>query len=88
LYAEVSQRHTKGIDNVLKYKNVVGSNTRVCIYPKDVQRITGKTYRQARLYLKKVKDSLNKEPHQLISIEEFCAFSGLQMEHVLRCIIG
>ena len=88
MYAEVTQRCTKGIDNVLKYKNVVGSNTRVCIYPKDVQRITGKTYRQARLYLKKVKDSLNKEPHQLISIEEFCTFSGLQMEHVLRCIIG
>lgn len=67
---------------------MVGSNTRVCIYPKDVQRITGKTYRQARLYLKKVKESLNKESHQLVSIEEFCAFSGLQMEHVLRCIIG
>ena len=88
MQVEVTQRHTKGIDNVLKYKNVVGSNTRVCIYPKDVQRITGKTYRQARLYLNKVKENLNKEPHQLVSIEEFCAFSGLQIEHVLRCIIG
>lgn len=67
---------------------MVGSNTRVCIYPKDVQRITGKTYRQARLYLNKVKENLNKEPHQLVSIEEFCSFSGLQIEHVLRCIIG
>ena len=60
----------------------------MCIYPKDVQRITGKTYRQARLYLKKVKESLNKESHQLISIEEFCDYSGLQIEHVLRCIVG
>jgi hypothetical protein len=67
---------------------VISGNIRVCIYPKDVQRITGKTYRQARLYLNKIKDNLNKEPHQLISIEEFCDYSGLQMEHVLRCIIG
>ena len=67
---------------------MIASNVRVCIYPKDVQRITGKTYRQARLYLNKIKDHHNKEPHQLISIEEFCGYSGLQMEHVLRCIIG
>ncbi|MBC7748863.1 hypothetical protein QLS91_14060 [Flavobacterium sp. LB2P84] len=67
---------------------MIASNIRVCIYPKDVQRITGKTYRQARLYLHKIKTNLNKEPHQLLSIEEFCDYSGLQMEHVLRCIIG
>lgn len=64
------------------------NNTRVCIYPKDVQRITGKTYRQARLYLIKIKSHLNKEPHQFISIDEFCEFSGLKKEHVLCCIIG
>ncbi|WP_269684829.1 hypothetical protein [Flavobacterium lacustre] len=67
---------------------MIAGNIRACIYPKDVQRITGKTYRQARLYLNKIKDNLNKEPHQFISIEEFCDYSGLQMEHVLRCIIG
>jgi hypothetical protein len=66
----------------------MASNIRVCIYPKDVQRITGKTYRQARLYLHKIKTKLNKEPQQLISIEEFCTYSGLQMEQVVRCIIG
>jgi hypothetical protein len=53
-----------------------------------VQRITGKTYRQARLYLNKVKENLNKEPHQLVSIEEFCSYSGLKIEHVLPCIVG
>lgn len=61
---------------------------RVCIYPKDVQRITGKTYRQARLYLLKIKVSLNKESHQLVSIDEFCEFSGLKKEQVINCIIG
>jgi hypothetical protein len=63
-------------------------NIRVCIYPKDVQRITGKTYRQARVYLLKIKVSLNKESHQLVSIDEFCEFSGLKKDEVLSCIIG
>ncbi|MDI6049483.1 hypothetical protein QLS31_06545 [Flavobacterium sp. XS2P24] len=66
---------------------MISGNVRVCIYPKDVQRITGKTYRQARLYLNTIKDNLNKESHQLISIKEFCSYCGLQIEHVLRCII-
>ena len=60
--------------------------TRVCIYPKDVQRITGKTYTQARLYLKKIKRSLNKEEHQLLSVQEFCHYSGLPYDEVLRSI--
>ena len=64
------------------------SSTRVCIYPKDVQRIIGKEYNQSRLYLLKIKKHLNKEPHHLISIEEFCEYTGLKLEHVLRCIVG
>ncbi|RZJ34753.1 MAG: hypothetical protein EOO51_08475 [Flavobacterium sp.] len=67
---------------------MIPPGTRVCIYPKDVQRITGKQYLQARLYLLKIKKHLQKEPHQMISIEEFCEYTGLQMQHVLRCIVG
>jgi hypothetical protein len=67
---------------------VIGSNIRVCIYLKDVQRITGKTYRQARMYLHKIKTKYEKQPDQLISIEGFCESSGLQIEYFLRCIIG
>ncbi|HPW98076.1 MAG TPA: hypothetical protein PK218_05915 [Flavobacterium sp.] len=61
---------------------------RVCIYPKDVQRITGKSYRHARLLLIEVKKHFNKEPHQLVAIEEFCSYTGLQLEHVLPLIQG
>jgi hypothetical protein len=60
--------------------------TRVCIYPKDVQRVLGKTYKQARLYLVKVKRHLKKESHQFVSIQEFCDYSGLPVEHVVSCI--
>lgn len=67
---------------------MIPKGTRVCIYPKDVQRIMGKEYPQARLYLLKVKKHFNKASHQLISIEEFCEYSGLKIEHILRCILG
>jgi hypothetical protein len=73
---------------VLNDKKVIPSSTRVCMYPKDVQRIMGKEYAQARLYLMKIKKHLSKEPHQLISIEEFCEYTGLKIEHVARCIVG
>lgn len=65
---------------------MIPSTTRVCIYPKDVQRIMGKEYAQARLYLLKVKKYFKKEAHQLISIEEFSEYSGLRTEHIVRCI--
>ena len=85
IYTLLSQ-HSK--DKVLKLKEVIPSSTRVCIYPKDVQRIMGKEYAQARLYLLKIKKHFNKEQHQLISIEEFCEYTGLKIEHVVRCIVG
>ena len=83
-----SHRLPKAIDNVLKYKLMIPSTTRVCIYPKDVQRIMGKEYAQARLYLLKIKKHLNKQSYQLISIEEFSDYTGLKIEHIVRCITG
>lgn len=61
---------------------------RVCIYPKDIQRITGKSYRYSRLLLLEIKKHLNKEEHQFISIVEFCEYSGLKAEHVQPLIVG
>lgn len=34
------------------------------------------------------KKHLNKASHQLISIEEFCEYTGLKLEQIMRCIIG
>ena len=60
---------------------------RVCIYPKEVQRIMGKEYTQARRYLIKIKIQLKKEKHQYISVEEFSNYSGLPIEEVLRSML-
>ncbi|PKB15125.1 hypothetical protein CLU82_0185 [Flavobacterium sp. 5] len=61
---------------------------RVCIYPKDIQRITGKSYRYARLLLIEIKERLNKEEHQFVSIEEFCLYTGLKLDQVNPLIVG
>lgn len=33
---------------------------RLCIYPKDIQRITGKSYRQSTRLLQRIRKDLNK----------------------------
>ena len=55
---------------------------RACIYPKDVQRITGKSYRQSLRMLQQIKRDLNKEKEHLITIEEFCQQTGINTEEV------
>jgi hypothetical protein len=61
--------------------------TRLCIYPKDVQRITGKTERYGRMLLQKIMAKLNKEEHQFISIKEFCTYTGLDIDQVQSLLI-
>lgn len=61
---------------------------RACIYPKDVQCITGKSYRQSTRMLQKIRESLNKTQGSLVSIEEFCQYTGLRYEHIESHIIG
>ena len=55
---------------------------RICIYPQDVQLITGKSERYGRKIIKTIKDKLHKQKHQLVTIEEFCDYMGLEKEEV------
>jgi ribosomal silencing factor RsfS len=55
---------------------------RVCIYPKDVQWITGKSERQSRDIVAKIKKHYKKEKHQSLSIEEFCEYMGLNINTI------
>jgi hypothetical protein len=61
---------------------------RVCIYPKDIQRITGKSYRQSIRMLQKIRTDLNKLQNELVSIEEFCEYTSLKYELVAPLITG
>ncbi|WP_228851447.1 hypothetical protein [Aegicerativicinus sediminis] len=59
---------------------------RACIYPKDIQLITGKSERYGRQLLTKIKSHFNKEQHQYITLEEFSEYSGIDLETIKRYI--
>jgi len=59
---------------------------RVCIYPKDIQRITGRSERYGRKILQDIRKFLGKESHQFITINEFSEYSGIQLEIVNQYI--
>jgi hypothetical protein len=61
---------------------------RICIYPKDIQRITGKSYRQSIRLLQKIRTKLNKLENEFVSIEEFCQYTSLKIEQVAPLIVG
>jgi len=60
---------------------------RVCIYPKDIQLVTGKSERWGRDIIRKIKQQINKQEHQLVTIDEFCNYMGLDVASVKRCLI-
>ncbi|MEH0157281.1 hypothetical protein V6R21_24420 [Limibacter armeniacum] len=56
---------------------------RICIYPKDIQLLTGKSERTARRILSDIRKEYGKEPKQLVTITEFCLYTGLKEQQVL-----
>ena len=51
--------------------------SRVVIYPKDVAAITGKNYRSSWILLSRIKSHLQKESHQVVTVQEFCEYMGI-----------
>ncbi|KMQ69072.1 hypothetical protein [Chryseobacterium koreense] len=62
--------------------------TRICIYPKDIQLITGKSERYSRDLILKIKSSLNKAEHQFLTVQEFCTFMGIPYESIRELIVN
>lgn len=59
---------------------------RLCIYPKDVQRITGRSERYSRNLIRKIMQELNKKEHQFLTVSEFCIYTGIDEEKVKEII--
>jgi hypothetical protein len=57
--------------------------SRKIIYPKDVAAITGKNYRTSWILLVKIKKHFGKEAHQVVTVDEFCAFMGIRQESII-----
>ena len=60
---------------------------RVCVYPKDIQLITGRSERYGRKLLQTIRESLDKEPHQFITVDEFSEYTGIKEEIVYKYLI-
>lgn len=56
---------------------------RVCIYPKDIQRITGKSERQSRRILNEIRILHKKERHQLVTVSEFGNYMGISLGEIV-----
>ena len=60
---------------------------RIIIYPKDVAIVTGKSDRYGRMLIANIKQHLGKEDHQLVTIEEFANYIGVDPNLVAERII-
>ncbi|MEI8075248.1 MAG: hypothetical protein WCH78_10905 [Bacteroidota bacterium] len=62
--------------------------TRVCVYPKDIQRITGKSERYGRKLLNIIKRFYAKKDHQFVTVEEFSTYTGIGSDLVREKLDG
>ncbi|KQN35804.1 hypothetical protein ASE92_06565 [Pedobacter sp. Leaf41] len=61
---------------------------RVCIYPKDVSILTGKSLAQAQKVLRNLRFILNKRKDQLITFEEYAEYSGINLALIQKICLA
>ena len=65
-----------------------GMTKRIVVYPKDVMTITGRSEKYSRNLLKQIRQQLDKEKHQFVTIYEFCQFTGMNAEQVQPLLVS
>jgi hypothetical protein len=60
---------------------------RVVIYPKDVQRLTGKSEKYSRMLLRRIRQWKAKQDHHFVSIEDFAEYTGLTVDLVKQHLV-
>jgi len=60
---------------------------RICIYPKDVQNITGKKEKSSRRLLNEIKKKLSKPNTGFVTVQEFCIHTGISKEEISKFLI-
>lgn len=53
---------------------------KLCVYPKDIQLITGKSERQCRNIIKNMRTHYHKLPYQVITQKECYEYLGIPFE--------
>ncbi len=60
---------------------------RIVIYARDIQNITGRSERTARLLLQKIRKAFGKKAGQFVTVSEFCQFTNPAEDMVNRFLI-
>lgn len=60
---------------------------RICIYVRDVQIVTGKSYRASHRLLDSYKVRLRKKKGEFITVREFSELAGIAMDDLVAMII-
>jgi hypothetical protein len=60
---------------------------RTCIYPKDIQIITGRSERYGRKLLREIRLVLDKKPRQFVTIHEFSEYTGIELKIINEYIL-
>ncbi len=55
---------------------------KVCVFPKDVVRITGLSLRKAQSLLQNIRFLYSKKKHQYVTIKEFCNYTGIDEDSI------
>lgn len=55
---------------------------RITIFSKDIERLTGWSPRSAQRLLQEIREHLEKKEGEILTITEFCAYTGLKEEQV------
>jgi hypothetical protein len=66
----------------VRYEFEKNNIARIYVCPQDVQNITRRGKRASQQLLKNIRTAFGKEKFQFVTVEEFCAFTGLDPEQV------
>ena len=55
---------------------------RMCLYPTDIMILTGKSYKATLTLMQNIRKVFDKPKKAFISIDEFCAYTGLDATEV------
>ena len=66
---------------------MISNSGRIVIYPKDVQRLTGKSDKFSRILLKRIRKCLAKQDHQFVSIEDFAEYTGIPVNLIKQHLV-
>lgn len=61
---------------------------RIVIYAKDIENITGRKRNAAHLLMKKIRSHFQKPSRSMVTVYEFCEFTGMRVEDVMKFLVS